>query len=125
MTRSARGTLETPGRNVVQKAGLNRSTLDAAPAVVLNMLRYKAEEAGSEFFEARPKPSQRCPDCGTLCNKGLSERQHRCGCGCSLGRDKAAARVLLQWGLQEAQRLNEERMETISTAGTVVGQAAA
>jgi putative transposase len=52
--------------------------------------------------------------------KALSERKHSCSCGCSLGRDEAAARVMLQWGLQELQNL-----ETINTAGTVVGQAAA
>ena len=77
MTVSARGTAEAPGRNVAQKAGLNRSILDTAPAPFLNMRRYKAEEAGSEFREAnmrRLKPSQRCPDCGTIRKKGLSDR---------------------------------------------------
>ena len=104
MTASARGTAEAPGRNVAQKAGLNRSILDAAPAAFLHMLRYKAEEAGSEFLEAntrRLKPSQRCPDCGIVRKKGLGDRQHDCICGCTLGRDRAAALVLLRWGLGE------------------------
>ncbi|MCF3687161.1 transposase, partial [Salmonella enterica subsp. enterica serovar Weltevreden] len=35
MTRSARGTLEAPGRNVAAKSGLNRAILDAG----LGMLR--------------------------------------------------------------------------------------
>ena len=128
MTGSARGTLEAPGRNVAQKAGLNRSILDAAPAAFLNMLRYKAEEASypvrvsaenapverfqeekatavanAEFLEAdtrRLKPSQRCPDCGAVRKKALSIRQHDCdACGCSYGRDEAAALTLLRWGL--------------------------
>lgn len=123
MTRSARGTVEAPGAQVAQKAGLNRSILDTGPSAFLNMLRYKAEEAGIEFLEAPTrslKPSQRCPDCGAVRKKALSERKHSCSCGCSLGRDEAAARVMLQWGLQELQNL-----ETINTAGTVVGQAAA
>jgi putative transposase len=121
MTRSARGSVEMPGRNVAQKAGLNRAILDTGPSAFLNMLRYKAEEAGIEFLEAPTrslKPSQRCPDCGVLRKKTLSERQHSCSCGCSLGRDEAAARVMLQWGLDELHRL-----ETINTAGTVVGWA--
>ncbi|WP_411839626.1 RNA-guided endonuclease InsQ/TnpB family protein [Paracoccus sp. ME4] len=105
MTASARGTLEAPGRNVAQKAGLNRSILDAAPAAFLNMLRYKAAEAGSEFLEAdtrRLKPSQRCPDCGAVRKKALSVRRHDCdACGCSHGRDEAAALTLLRWGLAE------------------------
>ena len=107
MTATARGTVEDPGRNVAQKAGLNRSILDAAPATFLNMLRYKAAEAGAEFLEAdtrRLKPSQRCPDCGSVRKKALSERQHDCACGCSLGRDEAAALVLLRWGLEEQAR---------------------
>ena len=104
MTASARGTADEPGRNVAQKAGLNRSILDAAPATFLNMLRYKAEEAGSEFLEAetrRLKPSQRCPDCGAVRKKDLALRIHDCPCGCHLGRDKAAALVLLRWGLEQ------------------------
>lgn len=105
MTGSARGTLEAPGRNVAQKAGLNRSILDAAPAAFLNMLRYKAEEAGAEFLEAdtrRPKPSQRCPDCGAVRKKALSVRRHDCdACGCIYGRDEAAALTMLCWGKAE------------------------
>lgn len=102
MTASARGTVADPGRNVAQKAGLNRSILDTAPATFLNMLRYKAEEAGSEFLLAptrKLKPSQRCPACGTLQKKRLDERIHHCSCGCRLGRDEAAARVVLDHGL--------------------------
>ena len=103
MTGSARGTAEAPGRNVAQKAGLNRSILDAAPAAFLNMLGYKAEEAGSGLREAetrRLKPSQRCPWCGEIRKKGLSLRVHDCACGCRMGRDEASATVLLDWGLE-------------------------
>ncbi|PFG62034.1 putative transposase [Thioclava sp. ES.031] len=126
MTGSVRGTAEAPGRNVAQKAGLNRSILDTAPAGFLNMLRYKAEEAGAEFLEAKTrelKPSQRCPDCGALRKKTLAERRHDCDCGCHLGRDEAAALVLLRWGL--AQSRHRQNAETINPAGTVGDQAAA
>ncbi len=126
MTTSARGTAEAPGRNVAQKAGLNRSILDTAPAGFLNMLRYKAEEAGAEFLEAKTrelKPSQRCLDCGAVRKKTLAERHHDCDCGCRLGRDEAAARVLLSWGLEESHR--RQNAETINPAGTVGDQAAA
>ncbi len=104
LTRSARGTMEAPGRNIAQKAGLNRSILDTAPTTFLNMLRYKAEEAGTEFLEAetrRLKPSQRCPDCDAVQKKPLSLRLHDCACGCRLGRDEAAALVLLKWVMAE------------------------
>jgi len=35
MTRSAKGTVEEPGKNVAQKAGLNRKILDTAPALLM------------------------------------------------------------------------------------------
>lgn len=123
MTGSARGTIEAPGRNVSRKAGLNRSILDTAPAAFVNMLRYKAEEAGSEFLEAktrRLKPSQRCPDCGTIRKKDLSDRRHVCSCGCNLGRDEAASLVLLHWGLeQEMANATTGQPGNIHPAGTV------
>lgn len=125
MTGSARGTIEAPGRNVAQKAGLNKAILDTAPAGFLNMLRYKAEEAGSGFFEANTrqlKPSQRCPHCGIVRKKALSIRHHDCPCGCSMGRDEAAARILLDWGLGESQL--PENSHPAGTVGTSVAQAA-
>ncbi|MHB8290798.1 MAG: RNA-guided endonuclease TnpB family protein, partial [Acidimicrobiales bacterium] len=43
MTRSVRGTMETPGRNVKQKQGLNRSLQDESPrAACLLGLRQSA-----------------------------------------------------------------------------------
>lgn len=123
MTASARGTQEAPGRNVAQKAGLNRSILDTAPAAFLNMLRYKAEEAGSEFLEAETrwlKPSQRCPSCGEIRKKTLATRNHDCACGCRMGRDEAAAAVMLAWGQEEvARRAAETAPGNGHPAGTV------
>lgn len=109
MTACARGTEASPGSRVAQKAGLNRSILDVAMATFLNMIRYKAEEAGSDLLLAdtrRLKPSQRCPDCDAVRKKPLSVRVHECGCGCRLSRDQAAAKVLLNWGLAEHARLH-------------------
>lgn len=47
MTASAKGSVETPDRNVRQKAGLNRAILDTMPGAWASMLRDKAEEAGA------------------------------------------------------------------------------
>ena len=104
MVRSAKGTVEKPGKNVPQKAGLNREILATAPATFLSMMRYKAEEAGSLFIETPTKtlkPSQRCSDCGRLPDKKktLSDRQHVCECGCVLTRDQNGARNNLVWAL--------------------------
>jgi putative transposase len=98
MTRSAKGTVEKPGKMVKQKAGLNRSVLDTAPAGFLAMLRYKAEEAGAAYVEVDPRrwaPSQTCHRCKARRKKTLAERRHTCECGADCGRDENAARVLV------------------------------
>jgi putative transposase len=85
------------------KAGLNRSILDAAPSMLLGMLLTKAVEAGSLFAKANTrevKPTQRCHCCGQLVKKELSERIHRCSCGCVCGRDENASKTLLRWLLE-------------------------
>ncbi|WP_341826570.1 transposase [Vibrio cholerae] len=102
MTSSAKGTAEKHGKNVKQKAGLNREILNTAPAMTLNLLRYKAEEASSEFVEVptkQVKPSQTCPDCGAKKKKTLADRWHSCDCGCKKPRDVASAQVNLNWAL--------------------------
>ncbi len=83
-----------------QKAGLNRGILDAAPSMLLGMLRTKAAEAVSVFALANArevKPTQRCHRCGGIVKKGLKDRVHRCTCGCECGRDENAAKTLLRW----------------------------
>lgn len=85
------------------KAGLNRGILDAAPSMLLGMLRTKAAEAASVFALANTrevKPTQRCHRCGTLVKKTLQDRVHRCTCGCECGRDENAAKTLLRWLLE-------------------------
>lgn len=66
MTRSAAGTVEEPGKQVAQKAGLNREMLDTAPGLFTSLFRYKVLETGGEWVDAptrKLKPSQRCPQC--------------------------------------------------------------
>jgi putative transposase len=41
LTRSAKGTIDAPGTNVAQKAGLNRSILDAAWGQFIRILTAK------------------------------------------------------------------------------------
>ncbi len=84
------------------KKGLNRSILDTAPSTFLNLLKTKAEEAGSLWVEVptrQVKPSQTCHRCGIQRKKLLSERKHHCTCGASCSRDENAARVMLNWAL--------------------------
>lgn len=84
-------------------AGLNRSLLDVGMATFLDMLKYKAAEAGTWVVEVptrKVKPSQTCPRCGFQVKKELSERVHCCTtCGYTADRDVAAAQVMLAWAL--------------------------
>jgi len=77
-----------------------REILDTAPAQLMQMISYKAEDAGAWIMEAptrKLKPSQTCPSCGRQEKKTLSQRTHSCGCGHVEDRDLAAARVVLNW----------------------------
>lgn len=76
MTRTAKGTVEAPGRNVAAKAGLNRSILDNTPGERRRQLTYKAGWYGCEV-RAVPAPhtSQTCSSCGIV------DPDSREGCG--------------------------------------------
>ena len=65
LTASAKGTVEAPGRNVRQKAGLNRGILNTAPGTLRRMVEYKASWRGTVFVcvDAR-HTSQYCSECG-------------------------------------------------------------
>jgi putative transposase len=70
MTALASGTLEQPGRNVAQKAGLNRSILDAGWAQFTSILTAKAESAGRRVVRVDPSyTSVACHACGTRCTR--------------------------------------------------------
>ncbi len=100
MTRSAKGTIESPGKNVAAKSGLNRSILDAGLAQFIQILTDKAESAGRLVLSVDPRnTSQMCSSCGTLVKKSLKQRRHRCGCGLDLHRDHNAALNVLHRGV--------------------------
>ena len=112
MSRSAKGTADKPGRRVRQKAGLNREILSAGFGMAHQMLQYKAAEAGTRLHLAKTcqlKPSQRCSGCWAIVPKALSERMHRCACGCVLSRDQNSARVVLldAWTPQDSPGTGE------------------
>ena len=118
MTRSARGTVEEPGTNVAQKAGLNRSLLDAAPGKLIQMIAYKVERTGGRMVKVDPRnTSQACSSCGTIVRKALSERRHACACGLDLQRDHNAALNILGRAIPPGGGGGEERPSRIGTAG--------
>jgi putative transposase len=65
MTRSAKGTKAKPGKNVKQKAGLNRSILNAAWGQSERYLAYKARRKHKLVIKVTPyRSSQECAVCG-------------------------------------------------------------
>jgi putative transposase len=91
MTRSARGTRENPGRNVGQKAGLNRGILRSGWGLLVRRLEDKAP---GRVEKIRPAfTSQRCSACGQV-DRGSRESQavFRCtACGFACHADVNAA----------------------------------
>jgi len=91
MTRSAKGTRENPGRNVRQKAGLNRGILVSGWGLLVRRLE---ERAPGRVEKVKPHyTSQRCSACGRV-DRGSRESQavFRCtACGFTGNADVNAA----------------------------------
>ena len=102
LTRSAKGSVDKPGKNVKQKAGLNREILDTAPARFLKFVSYRSwcDLSGSADPQAETVPE--VPSLRRYPEKTLGERIHQCGeCGHTEPRDAASARVCLIWALKQ------------------------
>lgn len=81
----------------LKKGMLARSVHDAAWSLLVQLVQYKAESAGSDVVLVDPRgTSQTCPKCGTIKAKTLATRTHACECGVVLDRDVAAAMIVHQ-----------------------------
>ncbi len=92
MTRSARGTWADPGRNVQQKAGLNRGILRSGWGLLVRRLE---EKAPGRVEKVRPAfTSQRCSACGQVDPESReSQARFVCtACGFACHADLNAAR---------------------------------
>jgi len=89
-------------KGMMQNHHLAKSIADVAWNQFVKALLYKAEEAGREVALVDPRyTSQICSQCGTLVEKKLSDRWHKCPiCGIRLHRDLNASRNILRLGLQ-------------------------
>ncbi|HEV2372423.1 MAG TPA: zinc ribbon domain-containing protein [Streptosporangiaceae bacterium] len=91
MTRSAKGSIGQPGRNVAQKAGLNREILRSGWGLLARRLEDKAPGRVQRVNPAFT--SQRCSACGHIA-AGSRESQalfHCVACGHTLNADVNAA----------------------------------
>jgi transposase len=124
MTRSARGTRDSPGRNVRAKAGLNRGILRSGWGLLARRLADKApgrvEKVSAAFT------SQRCSACGQVDGKSReSQAVFRCtACGFACHADVNAARniaaghaVTARGGCRVAGPVNREP-QLLASLGT-------
>jgi putative transposase len=76
-------------RNMVKNHHLSKSIYDASWNKLIQFCSYKASIAGKSVELIDPRgTTQRCSGCGTVVEKSLSERVHRCPtCGLLLDRD--------------------------------------
>lgn len=101
MTASARGTLDNPGKNVAQKASLNRSILAQGWGEARRQLEYKQLWRGGQVIAVPAAyTSQRCSVCGhTEAGNRPSQAVFDClGCGHKDNADTNAAKNILAAG---------------------------
>lgn len=101
MTKSAKGTVANPGKNVSAKQGLNRSLQDAALGRLAKWICVKAESAGRRvWLVPAANTSRRCAQCGHVAKANrASQAVFACtGCGHRNNADANAARNIARLG---------------------------
>jgi len=97
LTRSAKGTMESPGRGVRAKARLNRALLDAGLSMLVTLIREKAANAAREVVSVDARySSQTCSACGRVAAESRIGPHFACiSCGYRDDADVNAARCIL------------------------------
>jgi len=101
MSKSAKGNMEQPGRNVKAKSGLNKSILDQGWHEARRQLEYKQKWRGGVVIAVPAKhTSQKCSRCGFVDRDSrLSQSDFCCtNCGFASNADINAAKNILAAG---------------------------
>ena len=101
MSRSAKGTVDAPGRNVRAKSGLNKSILDQGWGEFRRQLEYKMAWKGGYLVAVPPQyTSQTCPCCGHVSkdNRQTQAKFECVDCGFEENADKVGAINVLERG---------------------------
>jgi putative transposase len=102
MSKSAKGTVESPGKNVKAKSGLNKSILDQGWHEFRRQLDYKLRWLGGKLLLIRPEyTSKQCSECDCLDNDNRkSQAVFECvACGHKAHADFNAAKNIRAAGL--------------------------
>ena len=108
MTRSAKGTLESPGKNVAQKRGLNRSILSQRWGAISQKIEYKSRWYGRQFIRVpAPHTSQTCPACGNVdAGNRITQADFQCiRCGTKANADVIGAENIRCRGVETMARV--------------------
>lgn len=103
MSKSASGTIESPGKNVKAKSGLNRSILRQGWGQFCDLLSYKCNWYGSNLVKVNPKnTSKSCCRCQFVSDDNRkSQESFVCqNCGHTENADTNAAKNILRLGLE-------------------------
>ena len=122
MTKSAKGTIEEPGKNVSAKSGLNRSLARVAPYAMRMAILWALFKAGGTLVLVDPRyTSQTCPICGYTSAKNRPTQAHfGCQkCGHTENADIVAARNILKKSRTGSVRPCSE-LGNKTAAGTVL-----
>ena len=102
MSKSAKGSVESPGKNVNAKSGLNKAILDQGWGEFKAILSYKQAWSGGQLICVDPKyTSQTCPECRNVDLKNrLSQSRFLCNdCGYKENADIVGSKNVLAAGL--------------------------
>jgi len=102
MSKSAKGTVEQPGRNVRAKSGLNQAIVDQGWGELTRQLSYKQYWRGGTLVLVPPQfTSQKCSACGYVhADNRPSQAVFHCqACGHTENADNNAAKNILGEGL--------------------------
>lgn len=102
MTKSARGSIAKPGKNVAAKRQLNQSILEQGWGQFFSMLEYKLMWRGGILIKVSPKhTSQKCPKCLHISEKNRKTQSvFKCvECGYQEDADHVGALNILARGL--------------------------
>jgi putative transposase len=101
MSRTAKGSVNAPGRKVKQKAGLNRSIVDQGWFEFRRQLEYKMQWSGGMLLAVPAHhTSQTCPECGHVAKENrTSQSLFLCvACGHTGNADEVGAINILERG---------------------------
>ena len=119
MTASAKGTVEEPGRNVRQRAGLNREMRDRGLGMFVRFCEEIAAREGKRvLFVPAPNTSRECAACHTIDGESRDARVFVCTCcGHEDHADINAATVVRHRAAAEIAALVQSIMDETHSAG--------